>query len=224
MKVNFWKKSNINTGRRTKMKFKFTVIILILGMFFINPLTVQAKVQLFDDELLEQIEESADACSEIAFTIYLSTFNRYKYSVNFEKGSIKLEVQGKGYKLNGVRDDFFSEPKIKEDNLKDKTGNEVKDEETEKEIDSMKALMLEELKDKKYDCGSELLSDTLELKRFSESVKPVHTKKNWVFIQKSGDSKTRIVINKKTKLPVSCFFKSDWGNIKIKFKYKHSYK
>ena len=109
------------------MKFKFTVIILILGMFFLNPLTVQAKVQLFDDELLEQIEESADACSEIAFTIYLSTFNRYKYSVNFEKGSIKLEVQGKGYKLNGVRDDFFSEPKIKEDNLKDKTGNEVKD-------------------------------------------------------------------------------------------------
>ena len=99
---------------------------------------------------------------------------------------------------------------------------EVKDEKTEKEIDSMKALMLEELKDKKYDCGSELLSDTLDLKRFSESAKPVHTKKNWVFIQKSGDSKTRIVINKKTKLPVSCFFKSDWGNIKIKFKYKYS--
>ena len=204
------------------MKFKFTVIILILGMFFLNPLNVQAKVQLFDDELLEKIEEEADACSEIDFTIYLSTFNRYKYSVNFEKGSIKLEVQGEGYKLNGVRDDFFSEPRIQDDNSKNKKDNEVKDEETEKEIDSMKALMLEELKDKKYDCGSELLSDTLDLKRFSEFAKPVHTKKNWVFIQKSGDSKTRIVINKKTKLPVSCFFKSDWGNIKIKFKYKYS--
>ena len=78
MKVNFWKKSNINTERRTKMKFKFTVIILILGMFFLNPLNVQAKVQLFDDELLEKIEEEADACSEIDFTIYLSTLNRYK--------------------------------------------------------------------------------------------------------------------------------------------------
>ena len=89
-----------------------------------------SQVQLFDDELLEKIEEEADACSEIDFTIYLSTLNRYKYSVNFEKGSIKLEVQGEGYKLNGVRDDFFSEPKIKEDNLKDKTDNEVKDEKT----------------------------------------------------------------------------------------------
>ena len=204
------------------MKFKFTVIILILGMFFLNPLNVQAKVQLFDDELLEQIEESADACSDIDFTIYLSTVNRYKYSVNFEKGSIKLEILGKGYKINGVRDDFFSEPRIQEDNSKNKTDKEVKDEETKKEIDSMKAMMLEELKDKKYDCGSELLSEILDLGEISESAKPVHTKKNWVFIQKSGDSKTRIVINKKTKLPVSCFFKSDWGNIKIKFKYKHS--
>ena len=150
MKVNFWKKSNINTERRTKMKFKFTVIILILGMFFLNPLTVQAKVQLFDNELLEQIEESADACSDIDFTIYLSTVNRYKYSVNFEKGSIKLEILGKGYKINGVRDDFFSEPRIQEDNSKNKTDKEVKDEETKKEIDSMKAMMLEELKDKKY--------------------------------------------------------------------------
>ena len=204
------------------MKFKLTVLILVLGIFFINPLTVQAKVQLYDNELLEQIEESADACSDIDFTIYLSTVNRYKYSVNFEKGSIKLEILGKGYKLKAVRDDFFSEPRIQDDNSKNKTDNEAKDEETKKEIDSMKAMMLEELKDKKYDCGSELLSEILDLGKISESAKPVHTKKNWVFIQKSGDSKTRIVINKKTKLPVSCFFKSDWGNIKIKFKYKHS--
>jgi len=95
------------------MKFKFTVIILILGMFFLNPLNVQAKVQLFDDELLEKIEEEADTCSDIDFTIYLSTVNRYKYSVNFEKGSIKLEILGKGYKINGVRDDFFPNPEFK---------------------------------------------------------------------------------------------------------------
>lgn len=204
------------------MKFKFAILILVLGIFFLNPITVQAKVQLYDDELLEQIEESADACSDIDFTIYLSTFNRYKYSMNFEKGSAKLEILGEGYKLNAIRDDFFSEPRLQDDNSKDKTNNEVKDEETEKEINSMKDFMLEDLKDKKYDCGSKLLLEILYLKKFSELAKPVHTKKNWVFIEKIGGSKTRIVINKKTKLPVSCFVKSEWGNIKVKLKYKRS--